>query len=138
MSSSRFGSPLSIHSRVSRRSSTRSHRSGSRHQRPPSASSIASRKANTNVMPELETARRVAADREANWPELLCGLAYNNTTKRLNISVLRANRLKIPEGSFRSPSKWSHKFRYFKSVVVAHDLRFLMLTEMSTVLSNNP
>ncbi|VUZ49047.1 unnamed protein product [Hymenolepis diminuta] len=121
MSNSRFGSPLSIHSRISRRSSTRSHRSGSRHQRPPSASSVASRKANTNTMPELETARRVAADREANWPELLCGLAYNNTTKRLSISVLRANRLKIPEGSFRSPSKWSHKFRYFKSVVVAHD-----------------
>ncbi|VDL40313.1 unnamed protein product [Hymenolepis diminuta] len=97
MSNSRFGSPLSIHSRISRRSSTRSHRSGSRHQRPPSASSVASRKANTNTMPELETARRVAADREANWPELLCGLAYNNTTKRLSISVLRANRLKIPE-----------------------------------------
>ncbi|KAM3179123.1 hypothetical protein ACTXT7_001170 [Hymenolepis weldensis] len=104
MSSSRFGSPISLHSRASRRSSTRTHRSGSRHQRPPSASSVASRKANTDVMPELETARRVAADRGANWPELLCGLAYNNTTKRLNISVLRANRLKIPEGSFRSPS----------------------------------
>ena len=57
-------------------------------------------------MPQLDTARRVAADKEATWPELLCGLSYNATTKRLNVHVLRANRLKVPDSSLRTPSKF--------------------------------
>nr|CDS31389.2 synaptotagmin [Hymenolepis microstoma] len=103
MGGSRFGSRLSLSSRASRRSSSRTHQTGSEHQRPQSAKSVAWKTANTGVLPELATARRVVADREANWPELLCGLAYNSTTKRLSVSVLRTNRLKVPDASFRSP-----------------------------------
>uniref|UniRef100_A0A5K3EYP6 C2 domain-containing protein n=1 Tax=Mesocestoides corti TaxID=53468 RepID=A0A5K3EYP6_MESCO len=92
---SRMGSRLSLHSRASKRSSI-SRMSNSQSRGPPSVA--------TTDLPELETARQVAEGREANWPELLCGLAYNVTTKRLNIHVLRASRLKIPETSLRTPS----------------------------------
>ncbi|VDD81571.1 unnamed protein product [Mesocestoides corti] len=95
---SRMGSRLSLHSRASKRSSI-SRMSNSQSRGPPSVA--------TTDLPELETARQVAEGREANWPELLCGLAYNVTTKRLNIHVLRASRLKIPETSLRTPKNLS-------------------------------
>ncbi len=92
--SSRIGSRLSLHSNTSKRSL---HSRLSRGRTPSS---------NAPVPPELDTARQVAEGREATWPELQCGLAYNVTTKRLHISVLRANRLHIPEASLRTPSKF--------------------------------
>ncbi|CDS37462.1 synaptotagmin [Echinococcus multilocularis] len=82
-------------SRTSRYSLSR--HSTSRSLRPPSATTA------TSGLPELDTARRVAEAKEATWPELLCGLAYNVTTKRLNIHVLRAVRLKVTETLLRTP-----------------------------------
>ncbi|VDK43180.1 unnamed protein product [Taenia asiatica] len=95
LQASRLDSRLSMGSRASHHSL--SHRSTPRSLRPPSAATT------TTELPQLDTARRVAEAKEATWPELLCGLAYNVTTKRLNIHVLRANRLRVPESSLRIP-----------------------------------
>lgn len=103
-----MGSRLSMRSSASKHSGTAS-RLSLRRRQPPTPTGAA--------QPELDIARQVAEGREANWPELHCGLAYNVTTKRLQVSVLRANRLRIPEASLRSPSRLLILFTRFEVVL---------------------
>ncbi|VDN15013.1 unnamed protein product [Dibothriocephalus latus] len=71
--SHRTGSRLSLHSRRSG--------SGSRAGATPTPRNVA---------------EDVAQGRNANWPELLIGLSYTQQTGRLNITAVKASKLKIP------------------------------------------
>lgn len=56
------------------------------------------------IPPPQTMAEQVAKTSKADWPELQCGLMFDELTKRLSIRILRANRLKAPEATIGSPS----------------------------------
>ncbi|KAL7059021.1 hypothetical protein AAHC03_014037 [Spirometra sp. Aus1] len=71
-----------------------SHRMGSRLSLRSKRSSTSSRSA--EAPPQQTVAENVAKSKNANWPELLIGLSYSQQTGRLNITAVKASKLKIP------------------------------------------
>uniref|UniRef100_A0A0X3NMA6 Synaptotagmin-14 n=1 Tax=Schistocephalus solidus TaxID=70667 RepID=A0A0X3NMA6_SCHSO len=81
--SHRMGSRLSLHSR---RSST-----GSR---------------SVDPVAQQNVAENVAKSKNANWPELLIGLSYTQQTGRLNITAVKASKLKISDAPSAVPKTY--------------------------------
>ncbi|VDL91830.1 unnamed protein product [Schistocephalus solidus] len=81
--SHRMGSRLSLHSR---RSST-----GSR---------------SVDPVAQQNVAENVAKSKNANWPELLIGLSYIQQTGRLNITAVKASKLKISDAPSAVPKTY--------------------------------
>ncbi|BHF70281.1 clathrin binding [Sparganum proliferum] len=71
-----------------------SHRVGSRLSLRSRHSSTGSRTA--EAPPQQTVAESVAKSKNADWPELLIGLSYSQQTGRLNITAVKASKLKIP------------------------------------------
>jgi len=59
------------------------------------------------IPPPQTRAEQVAKTSKADWPELQCGLMFDELTKRLSIRILRANRLKAPEATIGSPKTFA-------------------------------